>query len=121
MRPVLRPRRQSHRSHTSSPIWPTRGIGAVSGLAGKTAGTAVLGCRVTTTPLTLGTRNSSNPHKPRTTHRGFVPRGLSYAKRRPKLFTRAATPRLWAVAALGVPDGYAPPAVLTNGGHGSRH
>ena len=42
-----------------------------------------------TTPVTLSTRNSSNPHKPRTTHRGFVPRGLSYANRRPKLFTQS--------------------------------
>ena len=84
---MTRPRRQSRRSHTSSPIWPTRGIGAVAGLAGKTAVATVLGSRVNTTPVTLTTRNSSDPHKPRATHRGFVPRGLSYAKRRPKLFT----------------------------------
>jgi hypothetical protein len=30
-----------------------------------------------------GTANSSNLHKPQAAHRGFVPRGLSYAKRRP--------------------------------------
>jgi hypothetical protein len=89
MRPVMRSRRQSRRSHTSSPIWPTRGIGAVPCLAGKTAAATVLGSRMNTTPVTLTTRNSSNPHKPRPTHRGFVPRGLSYAKRRPKLFTKA--------------------------------
>ena len=47
-----------------------------------------MGSRVNTTPVILSTRNSSNPHKPRTTHRGFVPRGLSDAKRRPKLFTK---------------------------------
>ena len=40
-------------------------------------------------PITPGTANSSNPHKPRTAHRGFVPRGLSDAKRHPKLFTKA--------------------------------
>jgi len=40
-------------------------------------------------PITPGTANSSNPHKPRTAHRGFVPRGLSDAKRHPKLFTSA--------------------------------
>src|SRR5271168_5218275 len=45
-------------------------------------------------PVTPGAANSSNPHKPRATHRGFVPRGLSYAKRRPKLFTKAER-QLW--------------------------
>jgi hypothetical protein len=86
----MRSRRQSRRSLTSLPIWPTRGIGAVPCLAGKTTAATVLASRVNTTPVTLTTRNSSNPHKPRATHRGFVPRGLSYAKRRPKLFTGAA-------------------------------
>jgi hypothetical protein len=99
MRPVRRSRRQSRRSHTSSPIWPTRGIGAVPCLAGKTAAATVLGSRVNTTPVTLTTRNSSNPHKPRATPRGFVPRGLSYAKWRPKLFT-AAEWRVWSRAVL---------------------
>ena len=94
MRPAMRSRRQSRRSHTSSPIWPTRDIGAVPCLAGKTAAATVLGSRVNTTPVTLTTPNSSNPHKPRATHRGFVPRGLSYAKRRPKLFT-IADQQLW--------------------------
>ena len=61
-------------------------------IAATTAGAAVPGSRVNTTPVTLSTRNSSNPHKPRTAHRGFVPRGHSYAKRRPKLFTEAERP-----------------------------
>ena len=89
MRQVTRSRRQSRRSHTSSPIWPTRDIGAVPCLAGKIAGATVLGSRKNTTPVSPSTANSLNPHKPRAEHRGFVPRGLSYAKRRPKLFTEA--------------------------------
>jgi hypothetical protein len=83
----MRSRRQSRRSHSLSPTLPNRGIGAAPRSTGKTAGAAVLGRRVNTTPVTLTTRNSSNPHNPRATHRGFVPRGLSYAKRRPKLLT----------------------------------
>ena len=53
------------RSHTSSPIWPTRGIGAVAGLAGKTAVATVLEQPVvnTTRSVTLTTRNSSDPHR----------------------------------------------------------
>jgi hypothetical protein len=47
-------------------------------------------------PGTPGTANFSNLHKPQAAHRGFVPRGLSYAKRRPKLFTNAERP-LWSV------------------------
>jgi hypothetical protein len=37
-------------------------------------------------------RQISNPHKPRTAHRGFVLRRLSHAKRRPKLLTIAFGP-----------------------------
>ena len=44
---------------------------------------------VNTKTLTPGTANFLKPHKPRTAHRGFVPRGLSDAKRHPKLFTKA--------------------------------
>ena len=39
-------------------------------------------------PGTPGTTNFSNLHKPQAAHRGFVLWGLSYAKRRPKLFTK---------------------------------
>ena len=44
---------------------------------------------VSAEPGTPGTASSSNLHKPQAAYRGFVPRGLSYAKRRPKLFTEA--------------------------------
>jgi len=44
---------------------------------------------VNATPVTPSTTRSSNPHKPQAAHRGFVPRRLSYAKGRPKLFTEA--------------------------------
>src|SRR5271169_1117276 len=36
-----------------------------------------------------GTAKTSNPHSQWAAHRGFVPRGLSDAKRHPKLFTIA--------------------------------
>jgi hypothetical protein len=40
------------------------------------------------TAIQPGTAKTPNPHKSRPAHRGFVPRGLSDAKRHPKLFTR---------------------------------
>src|ERR1700733_8834675 len=53
---------------------------------------AVLSSQANTRLATPGTSKSSNPHKPHPTHRGFVPRGLSDAKRRPKLFTISNSP-----------------------------
>ena len=48
------------------------------------------------TPVESASRptQNRNPHRPQPGARGFVPRGLSYASRRPKLFT-GAEGRLW--------------------------
>jgi len=46
------------------------------------------------TAMQPGADKKSNPHKARPAHRGFVPRGLSDAKRHPKLFTTSEVERM---------------------------
>src|ERR1700735_4669119 len=87
--PSTLPYRYALRSQTPSAILPAPGLGSLPRLLGKTSGMAIPKSTVSAEPGTPGTASSSNLHKPQAAHRGFVPRGLSYAKRRPKLFTQA--------------------------------
>jgi hypothetical protein len=91
--PSTLPYRYALGPQTLSAILPAPGLGSVPRSLGKTSGMAIPKSTVNTKPITPGTANSSNPHKPRSGHRGFLPRGLSYAKRRPKLFTDPAVCR----------------------------
>jgi len=97
---------------TPSAALPIRGRGSASRSPDKTSRTAIASSRVNTTPITHDTAKPSNPHKPRTAHRGFVLRRLSYAKRRPKLFTEGDNP----LSAIGPLE--RPFAVTV--GHGKR-
>jgi hypothetical protein len=98
-RPTAGPHRSARRSRTPSPILPASGRGSAPQSPGKTSGMAIPKSTVNAKPVTPGT---TKPHKPRTRHRGFVPRGLSGARRRPKLFTIAEW-RLWAEMAKSWP------------------
>src|ERR1700759_3056914 len=90
--PSTLPYRYALRPQTPSPILTAPGLGSVPRSLGKTSAMAIPKSTLNAEPGTPGTANFSNLHKPQAAHRGFVPRGLSYAKRRPKLFTKPERP-----------------------------
>jgi hypothetical protein len=105
--------RRSNSRHPSSATSPSSLLPVIStGIATQSSDTSVSSQHVPRFPLPVvtapGSAENRNTHRPPSTARGFVPRGLSYAKRRPKLFTGAACP-LWsarkvkAAIAIGLP------------------
>ena len=72
---------------TPSPTLRTDGLGSATRLIAKTLEMPIPDCPDTAVTANTRTAKSSNPHKPLPEGRGFVLRRLSYAYRRPKLFT----------------------------------
>jgi len=83
-----RPNHYTLRPQTLSATLLAGGLEPVPQSLGKTSGLAIPKTTANAKPISPGAANCTNLHKPRTAQRGFVPRGLSDAKRRPKLFTR---------------------------------